>query len=142
MELERFSSGDKVRLKLAKEELDGTFLDSSDSSIVLIKLDSGYNIGVAKENILNGRILERNKEENAVEEEEKVKIDETNSNQKKKKIGLVITGGTIAAKLNPKTGGVHWLTDVEEFKRFYPEISERTEVKAIKVPFMIASESM
>ena len=59
MGLERFNAGDKVRLRLAKEEIDGTFLESSDSSIVLLKLDSGYNIGIAKENILAGRILEK-----------------------------------------------------------------------------------
>jgi len=140
MELERFNAGDKVRLKLAKEEIDGTFLDSSDSSIVLLKLESGYNIGIAKENILAGRILEKyigEKEEDNIEVEE----DNVKRDIKKKTIGLVITGGTIASKLDSRTGGVKHLTNVCEFMKFYPEISEKANVK-IKVPFMIASESM
>lgn len=170
MELERFNAGDKVRLRLAKEEIDGTFLESSDSSIVLLKLESGYNIGIAKENILNGRVLEKYKKDNDVEGNVKSKskesdnnvnnelndiVDNTDSNninevervlekidKNKKNIGLVITGGTIAAKLDSKTGGVHWLTNTDEFMKFYPEISERANVVKIKVPFMTASEAM
>ncbi|MEK6888921.1 MAG: Glu-tRNA(Gln) amidotransferase subunit GatD [Nanoarchaeota archaeon] len=140
MELERFNAGDKVRLKLAKEEIDGTFLESSDGSIVLLKLDSGYNIGIVKENILAGRVLEKYKKEDKEEEKEI----EVKSEKKKglKNIGLVITGGTIAAKFDSKTGGVHWLTDAKEFMQFYPEISEKANVVKIKVPFMTASESM
>ena len=130
-----FDPGDLVRLRLALKEIDGTVLENSDSSVLLIKLDSGYNIGIPKENILAGRALKKYKEE----KREKYEI---NSGKGKPSIGLVITGGTIAAKLDPKTGGVKWLTDVEEFLRFYPELTQMVNVKKIEVPFMIASESM
>ncbi len=139
MDLSRFSVGDKVRLKLAKEEIDGIFLESNDSTIVLLKLDSGYNIGIVKENILNGRILEKYEEKkNSVI----TKVVGENSKSNLKKIGLVMTGGTIASKLDSRTGGVHPLTSLDEFKRFYPEMFEKADVKKIIVPFMIASESM
>ena len=130
-----FDPGDLVRLRLALKEIDGTVLENSDSSVLLIKLDSGYIIGIPKENILAGRALKKYKEE----KREKYEI---NSGKGKPSIGLVITGGTIAAKLDPKTGGVKWLTDVEEFLRFYPELTQMVNVKKIEVPFMIASESM
>lgn len=129
-----FQPGDYVKLRLALEEIEGRVLESPDSSVLLIKLSSGYNVGIPKENILAGRVMKKFKEEPLI-----------SKNPEKKdlpSIGLVITGGTIAAKLNPKTGGVHWLTNIEEFTKFYPEIFKIANVKRIEVPFMTASESM
>jgi len=129
-----FQAGDQVRLRLAMKEEDGIVLESPDSSIVLLKLKSGYNIGIPKENILGSRVLKKFKEE------EKEAVERINRGLPK--IGLVITGGTIAAKLDPKTGGVYWLTDVNEFMKFYPEMFDIVDVKKIEVPFMTSSESM
>ena len=129
-----FNAGDRVRLRLAKDEIEGIFIDNPDSEIVLLKLDSGYNIGIKKENILGSRILKK-----FVEDKQKVKIKQ---NENLPKIGMIVTGGTIAAKLNSKTGGVSWLTDLNEFQKFYPEIFEIANVKKIEVPFMTSSEAM
>ena len=131
----KFSPGDYVKLRSASKELEGRVLESSDNSIVLLKLRSGYNIGIKKENILGSRVLKRFKES----KKEDIKIDEKKG---KKNIGLIITGGTIASKLDPKTGGVKHLTDVNEFARFYPKLFDIVNVKKIEVPFMTASESM
>jgi len=129
-----FNAGDYVKLRLALEEREGRILESSDSSIILLKLNSGYNIGIPRENILDSKIIKKFKDEKT---EFEIKSDE-----KKKNLGLIITGGTIASKLDPRTGGVKWLTDVNEFLKFYPELLEIANVKTIEVPFMIASESM
>ncbi len=133
-----FSPGDEVRLRLAQEEVEGTVLESFDSSIVLIKLLSGYNVGIPKENILNVRVLGKNKTALSSPKTSALPV----QNPSLPSIGLIITGGTIASKLDPKTGGVKWLTDVSEFLRFYPEMKEIVNIKHIEVPFMIASESM
>lgn len=127
--------GDVVRLRLAQEELDGTVLESSEQDVVLLKLASGYNIGILKEHILASRVLKR------FEEREK-KVFEQRAREGLPVIGFVMTGGTIAAKLDARRGGVSWLTDVEEFERFYPEVFEIADVKQIDVPFMMASEAM
>ena len=55
-----FKAGDEVRLRLAHKELDGRVLESNDKNIVLLKLESGYNIGIPKDNILASRILKKN----------------------------------------------------------------------------------
>jgi len=130
-----FSPGDEVRVRLAKDEIDGRVLESSDSSVLLLKLKSGYNIGIPKENVLAGRVLKKFKET----ESKRARIEKKEG---LKSIGLVITGGTIASKLDVKTGGVKWLTDVGEFLTFYPELREIVNIKKIEVPFMVASESM
>ena len=54
-----FNPGDEVRLRLALEEIDGSVLESPDNGIILLKLKSGYNIGIPKENILAGRALKK-----------------------------------------------------------------------------------
>jgi glutamyl-tRNA(Gln) amidotransferase subunit D len=131
-----FNPGDQVRLRLALKEIEGRVLETSDKSILLLKLNSGYNIGIPKDNILAGRVLKKFKEEEKVGG---VRIEKKSG---KPSIGLVITGGTIASKLDPKTGGVKHLTDVQEFARFYPELFNTVDVKKIEVPFMVASESM
>ncbi|HLC53661.1 MAG TPA: Glu-tRNA(Gln) amidotransferase subunit GatD [Candidatus Nanoarchaeia archaeon] len=129
-----FSAGDTVRLRLALDEIDGVALESADSGIVLLKLNSGYNIGIPKENILGSRVLRK-----YAEEKKEYSIP---SNKSLPSIGLIVTGGTIASKLDARTGGVKPLTDVGEFSRFYPELFSMVNVKKIEVPFMIASESM
>jgi hypothetical protein len=108
----------------------------------LLKLNSGYNIGIPKENILGFKIIRKFKKDL---NQGSTTITEGSRSPIKKnlpKIGLVITGGTIASKLDPKTGGVKWLTDVNEFLKFYPELTNIVDIKLIEVPFMVASESM
>ncbi len=129
-----FSAGDRVKFRLALEEREGVVLESADSSIVLIKLKSGYNIGIPRENILGFKVLKKFK---PIEGEFSVP-----KGRGKKSIGLVVTGGTIASKLDSSTGGVKHLVHIEEFAKFYPELFEIVNVKKIDVPFMIASESM
>jgi len=129
-----FSPGDYVKLRLALEELEGTILESSDPGILLIKLKSGYNIGLPKENVLGGRILKKIKEE-----AEEFILPKT---QNLPNIGLIITGGTIASKLDPKTGAVKHLIGIEEFAKFYPEMFKIVNIKRVEAPFMVASESM
>jgi glutamyl-tRNA(Gln) amidotransferase subunit D len=129
-----FEPGDEVRLRLAKGELDGVVLETSESGIWLLKLKTGYNIGIPKENVLAGRALKKFKPS-----EKKGKLPEKKKG--KKTIGLIVTGGTIASKLDSRTGGVAPLTEVSEFSRFYPELFEMVNVE-VRIPFMIASESM
>lgn len=129
-----FSPGDYVKLRLALEELEGRVLESPDSSIVLLKLRSGYNVGIKKENILAGRVIKKFKEE-----KEKAVVPQ---DDKLPKIGLIITGGTIASKASQATGGVKPITSPEEFLSFYPELLKIVNVKKMEIPFMVFSENM
>jgi glutamyl-tRNA(Gln) amidotransferase subunit D len=127
--------GEYVRMNLAKRQIEGVLLESYDSDVYLIKLKSGYNIGIPKENVYGSEVLKK------VSEESK-KFEIPKHKKGLKNIGLVVTGGTIASKLDAKTGGVTPLTDVGEFSKFYPELFERVNVLKVDVPFMKASENM
>ncbi len=128
-----FKAGDLVKLRLSDRELECTILENSEPGIVLVKLDSGYNIGIPKEHILDSKVLEGRFPSStfpAVAQKKHLP-----------KLGLIITGGTIASKLDARTGGASHISSIGEFQRFYPAIFETASFE-IEQPFMMASENM
>ena len=99
-----------------------------------MKLDSGYNIGLNRKDILEIKLVKKFEKK-----EEKFELQK---NKDKPNIAMIITGGTIAARLNPRKGGVDWLDTPESLFKFYPEIFEKVNVVKVEVPFMKASEDM
>jgi len=130
------SPGDYVEIYLTKLIYEGVLLESpeTEKEIVLLKLDSGYNIGFNKKDILKIRVLRK-----AKEKEEEIEI---KKQKDKPNIAMIITGGTIASRLNPKKGGVDPLTSPEDLFKFYPEIFKIVNVAKVEIPFMKASEDM
>jgi len=128
--------GDYVEIHLTKLIYEGVLLEvpETEKGIVLLKLDSGYNIGFNRKDILKIVTLKKAREK---EEEFEIKKDSTKPN-----IAMIITGGTIASVLDSKTGGVHPLQKPEDLFKFYPEIFEKVNVSKIEIPFMKASEDM
>lgn len=129
-------AGDRVKIDLIKKEYEGVLLDvpEDEKGIVLLKLDSGYNIGFIRKDVLDVTLLEK-----GFKDEEKISVKADN---KKPNIAMIITGGTIAARLNPKKGGVDWLTNPDELFKFYPDLFDKVNVLKVEVPFMKASEDM
>jgi len=131
-------AGDKVKISTVKEEIEGTLLESYEPGIILIKLKSGYNIGIKKEDVV---LLERepvlSQKESKAPELKKIK-----QNPKLPNVDIIMTGGTISSRLDAETGAVKWLTSPEELLKFYPELLEICNIRKIKVPFMKASENM
>ena len=128
--------GDRVKLVLSKQEYKGILLEApeNEKGIVLLKLDSGYNIGFSKKEVQEIKLIEK-----APEKEEKFEI---KKDAEKPNIAMIITGGTIAARLNPRKGGVDWLDTPESLFKFYPGIFNRVNVIKLEVPFMKSSEDM
>ena len=128
------NTGDLIKIKTAKEEIEGILLESHEVGVVLIKLKSGYNIGVDRSNILDIKVVK--KIEKKEEKEEKFEM-----SHKKPVIDIIMTGGTISSSLDVKTGAVKWLTSPGELFKFYPDIFELADIRVIN-PFMKASENM
>jgi len=128
--------GDYVEIHLSKIIYEGILLETpgNEKGVVLLKLDSGYNIGFNKKDILKIKFLR------------KVKIlgneIEIKKSREKPNIAMIITGGTIASKYDAKTGGVTNLINAQELFRFYPEMFEKVNVAKIEIPFMKSSEDM
>src|SRR3989344_2006383 len=56
-------------------------------------------------------------------------------------VALIMTGGTIVNRLDPRTGAVAPFTSSEDFFKFYPEVFDIISPR-IEMPFMKASEDM
>jgi glutamyl-tRNA(Gln) amidotransferase subunit D len=126
--------GDFVEISLMKTSYRGILLESPESGTLLLKLDSGYNIGLRKKEINEIKILKK--------AEEKKEDFELKRDKEKPNIAVVMTGGTISSELDVKTGAVKWLTSPEKLFRFYPEIFKLVNVSRVEVPFMKGSEYM
>ena len=128
--------GDYVEIHLGKVIYEGILLESpeDEKGIVLLKLDSGYNLGFNKKDLFEIKLIEK-----AKAKEQKVEIKKSSD---KPSIAMIITGGTIVNRLDSRTGAVAPLTSPEDFFKFYPEIFERVNVAKIALPFMKASEDM
>ena len=125
--------GDEIEVRINGKTENGIMLESYDEGVLLLKLKSGYNIGLRKEDISEIKVLKKSAKEKPLEE---LKL-----SGKKPIIDFIITGGTISSKLDSKTGGVKDLTNPSEFFKAYPEIFEKADIR-IKSPFMKWSENM
>ena len=134
MKVLNLEPGDKVILKTKTKLWKGIILESYDPEIVLLKLESGYNIGIREEEILNVEVLEKAKKP----ERKKIKL---TINKNLPNIAMIITGGTISSRLDPKTGGVI-STDAEEILNISTEIKKICNIVEIEKPFMKMSENM
>ena len=136
MEKTNAVAGDLIEVYLMKTIYEGVLLESpeNEKGIILLKLGNGYNIGFNRKEVLKIKVLKKGK---VVDEKLDLKAD-----SKKPNIAMVITGGTIAARLNPRKGGVDWLDTPESLFKFYPELFEKVNVLRLEIPFMKASEDM
>lgn len=130
-------TGDEVAVRVGKGqdkgEEQGILLESHEPGILLLKLKSGYNIGIKKKNIKSVKVLKRAEEEEQGEEKVKMKG--------KPIVEMIITGGTISSSLDVRTGGVKWLTKPAQLFKFYPDMFDKVDVR-VSMPFMKASENM
>ena len=97
-------------------------------------MESGYNIGFNKKNIFEINVIRK-----AQERKENIEI---KKQKDKPNIAIIMTGGTIVNRYDPKTGAVSPLSTAEELFRFYPELFEKVNVARVEIPFMKASEDM
>lgn len=134
MKEKQFFPGDRVKLNTLDKEWEGRIIESHDPEVILLKLNTGYNIGIKEEKILSAEIIEK-------KEKKEKKESNKSTNPILPNLAIVITGGTISSRLDPKTGGVI-STDAEEIINIAPELKEICNIKKIEKPFMKWSENM
>jgi len=134
--MEEVKPGDKIKISTVKEEITGVLIDNQENpEIYLIKLKSGYNIGIRKDDVLKIELIEKRKDK---KEEKTERIVDKNL----PKIDIIVTGGTISSKIDYETGGVKPLTKPEQLFEMYPELMEIVNIKRIVMPFTKLSENM
>ncbi len=125
-----FLSGDQVACTIGMSEVAGTYITERDSYLV-IKLKSGYNIGLLPEQC---RFLSHGADEEAVSGE--LVQDPTLP-----RISIISTGGTIASRIDYRTGAVTSQCEAEDILRAIPGLAEIAQYRAIPLR-NILSENM
>ena len=126
--------GDLVEVHLSKVIYEGILLESPEPGIILLKLDSGYNIGFNRKEVQEIKLIKKLKENL---EEPEIKID-----SRKPNIAMIICGGTIASRLNPGKGGVDFVENPKDLFKYYPGIFDKVNISKVEIPFMKGSENM
>ncbi len=130
---------DRVRI----ETTDGTVLEGifmprpevGDENVIVLKLDNGYNVGVDSRKIkFISKIGHR-------EPEPLVQLSLPKGVEKLPKVFFIGTGGTIASRIDYKTGAVYPFFTAEEIYSMIPELEEIAFIKAETI-FNIFSEDM
>ena len=134
MKIKKFNTGEKVSLQTKSKSWEGHILESHDPEIILLKLNSGYNIGIREGEILDAQVIEKSTKK--PKETFKPEIKENLKN-----VAMIITGGTISSRLDSKTGAVI-STDAEDILNIAPEIKKICNIIKIESPFMKLSEEM
>ena len=109
-------AGDKVQVVTVDGPLDGIFIPAPENTdMILLKLTSGYNIGIDKKKVKSIHILEKHQT-----------ADSFPPSYTRKSylpsITILHTGGTIASKVDYKTGGVIARFSPDEIVEMYPEL--------------------
>ncbi|WP_423792706.1 Glu-tRNA(Gln) amidotransferase subunit GatD [Methanocaldococcus indicus] len=127
--------GDLVKIRTDKGEFIGVVIPSYEDDVITLKLKNGYNIGILKENIKDYEILEKYKKPKY--KFPPIKKDE----QLDKTISILSTGGTVASKVDYKTGAVHPSFTADDLIRAVPELLDIANIEG-KAILNILSENM
>ncbi|MBW2973428.1 Glu-tRNA(Gln) amidotransferase subunit GatD [Candidatus Woesearchaeota archaeon] len=114
--------GDRVKVVVEKEEIEGVLMPE-EKEFVVIKLDTGYNMGIDKKRVKEIKPLGKKKEKKAEFPKEK-------PNPKLPTITILHTGGTIASKVDYETGGVIARFSPEEILAMFPELKDIANIKS------------
>ena len=128
------NEGDKVKIISKTEEKEGILMPSTDKDIVLLKLDSGYNVGFNKKDV-KVELIEKKKEI-------KLKKPKLSENKKLKKIAILHTGGTIASKVDYSVGGVISHFSAEDLDSMFPELKKIANIDAKLVMSLMSEDIM
>ncbi|MCZ7360189.1 MAG: Glu-tRNA(Gln) amidotransferase subunit GatD [Candidatus Methanoperedens sp.] len=127
---------DKVRVESRGTRYEGTLMPSQTGRIVL-KLKNGYNIGISSESA-SITLLEK-------KEDKKIQglIPELHREKHEKlpEISILSTGGTIASKIDYRTGAVSSQFSAEDILRAIPELEDMANFNC-RMIYSILSENM
>lgn len=122
------SVGDSIKITTDEGAVTGLLMpryESVGDEYIVIKLRSGYNTGIHTEKIKSiTKLSDKGKEEAAAS----VITSRVSTNQNLPKIALISTGGTIASKIDYRTGGVHAALSADELYASVPELANHASI--------------
>jgi glutamyl-tRNA(Gln) amidotransferase subunit D len=132
------SVGDDVLVRMSGRSVEGVLMPRyqySDDTHIVVKLKNGYNVGISVEKVLSITVKGRGKEPAFIPPAVLGEL------KGLPKVVLVGTGGTIASRIDYRTGGVRPALTSEEIYHLVPELASIAQIST-QVPFSIYSENM
>lgn len=138
LEISDISVGDTIKVTKPDIEHEGMLLekpDYSNENTIILKLNSGYNIGI---NVKDAKI-----EKLSEGKKPKIELDPVDKqlSDDKDNLSILSTGGTVASVIDYKTGAVHPAFTADDLLRATPELVDYANINA-KAIFNILSENM
>ena len=122
-------SGDRVKVICRDEIVEGILIQRPEilpQNMVVVKLDSGYNIGIDKKKIKRIDVLQKYRPK----KKKKIHI---KINKKLPTVAVLSLGGTISSKVDYKTGAASAEFGAEDIVEMVPELKNVANIKAKKV---------
>ncbi len=123
MKKQRFEPGDLIKVTTLSEEIKATFLPSNNKEIISVKLPSGYNLSIKRTEIKKIELLKKHIPRIEKQQEAKFK-------NKLPNITILHTGGTVAAKVDYKTGAVSPQFSPQDLINKFPKLKEYANIKS------------
>ncbi len=126
------SVGDRIAVSSEKGEFEGLLMPrtAGEEEILVIKLDNGYNIGIR---FADSKIK--------LIEKAKPKEMGVKKGEEKGEVAILGCGGTIASKIEYKTGAVYPAITPEELRMTFPDIKKIASIRSRSL-FSLFSEDM
>ncbi len=105
------------------KEIEGVLMPTEDDAHTFVKLSSGYNIGIENKNIIKIKQTEKGKDTNS-------EVHCISDHPDLPTISILHTGGTIASKVDYRTGGVTSRFGAEELICLFPELQKFGNIKS------------
>ncbi|MFX0062447.1 MAG: Glu-tRNA(Gln) amidotransferase subunit GatD [Candidatus Hermodarchaeota archaeon] len=129
---------DEIELKTETQNFQGVILpryELARSDHLSIKLKTGYNIGIPLSNVIHVEKIGHS------EGKYKIPVEKLEKDFRKPKIVILGCGGTIASRIDYRTGGVIPAITPEELQALYPEINTIANIST-KILFEKFSEDL
>jgi glutamyl-tRNA(Gln) amidotransferase subunit D len=120
------SVGDSIKIATEDGEITGLLMpryESASEEYIVIKLKSGYNTGIHV-----GKIKSITKLLDKDQSSASVRSPVVTAKQNLPKVALISTGGTIASKIDYRTGGVHAALSADELYASVPELANHASI--------------
>ena len=139
LSLSKIQVGDTISITKDGEEFTGVLMPrsqvGSDAVHIIIKLDSGYNIGLRLNHASTIRRIKGGTRKRTT------KVDESTLKKNLPRVSILSTGGTIASKVDYRTGAVNPALSAQDLYDTVPELKNHANVHA-QVIMSVLSENI
>ncbi|MFH1332096.1 MAG: Glu-tRNA(Gln) amidotransferase subunit GatD [archaeon] len=126
--------GDAVEILTDSEKLSGIVMPSRNSTTLILKLESGYNITVDLAKVKSFKVVKKQVKPS------EPKKHALNFDKKLPTISILHTGGTIASAVDYKTGAVVARFSPEDLIAMFPELGKIANIKSRLVRNMMSDD--